>query len=179
LNSCQSTRITGAIHNVIFGGFSAEAVAQRLEDCKSNFIITMDAGVRGGRTVPLKPIVNEAINIAAKRGVAVNKVLCGHRAGEGVGPGAPGWVVGRDVELEKAVAACSNFCEPEVLDAEDPLFILYTSGSTGKPKGVLHTQAGYMVYAATSFKYIFDVKPESDVHFCTADIGWITGRHSS
>lgn len=136
----------------------------------------MDAGIRGGRQVPLKPVVNEAITIAAKRGVTVTKVLCGHRAGEGVGPGAPGWVAGRDVDLEKAVAGCSTVCEPEVLDAEDPLFILYTSGSTGKPKGVLHTQAGYMIYAATTFKYIFDVKPESDVHFCTADIGWITGH---
>ena len=109
-------------------------------------------------------------------GVKVRTVFCGHRAGPGTGPSVPGWDSSRDVELESSMAQHSNVCNPEVMEAEDPLFILYTSGSTGKPKGVLHTQAGYLIYAATSFKYVFDVKPETDIHFCTADIGWITGH---
>lgn len=98
-----------------------------------------------------------------------------HRVGDGVGSGSPGWVEGRDQDLDAALATAETECTPEVMAAEDPLFILYTSGSTGKPKGVLHTQAGYMVYAAETFKYVFDNKPE-DVHFCTADVGWITGE---
>lgn len=174
--ACLACARIGAVHNVVFGGFSAESVAQRLLDCNCVTVVTVDAGVRGGKKVPLKPVIDQACALVAEKGVVVKRVFCGQRAGGGIGPGAPGWVPGRDIELESGVAKQATECVPEVMDAEDPLFVLYTSGSTGKPKGVLHTQAGYMIYAATTFKYIFDVKPEKDVHFCTADIGWITGH---
>ena len=166
----------GAIHSVVFGGFSAEALAQRIVDCESDVIITTDAGIRGGRTIPLKSVGDAAIEIAAEQGVEVRCCLVHHRGGEGVGEGVPGWVDGRDVDMDAGMAVASIECEPEPMAAEDPLFILYTSGSTGKPKGVMHTQAGYLVWAATTCRYVFDLDPERDLHFCTADIGWITGH---
>ena len=166
----------GAIHSVVFGGFSADSLAQRIVDCTSDVMVTTDAGIRGGKPVPLKSIGDAAIELAAEEGVNVRCVLVNHRAGDGIGEGSPGWVPGRDVDMEAGMEAQETSCEPEVMEAEDPLFILYTSGSTGKPKGVLHTQAGYMVHAATTCKYVFDLKPERDLHFCTADIGWVTGH---
>ena len=166
----------GAIHSVVFGGFSADSLAQRIVDCTSDVLVTTDAGIRGGKPVPLKSIGDAAIELAAESGVEVRCVLVNHRAGDGIGEGSPGWITGRDVDMEEGMAAQGTTCEPEVMEAEDPLFILYTSGSTGKPKGVLHTQAGYMVHAATTCKYVFDLKPERDLHFCTADIGWVTGH---
>lgn len=166
----------GAIHSVVFGGFSADSLAQRIVDCTSDVMVTTDAGIRGGKPVPLKSIGDAAIELAAEEGVNVRCVLVNHRAGDGIGEGSPGWISGRDVDMEEGMAAQGTTCDPEVMEAEDPLFILYTSGSTGKPKGVLHTQAGYMVHAATTCKYVFDLKPERDLHFCTADIGWVTGH---
>lgn len=166
----------GAVHSVIFAGFSADAVADRIVNCDSDVVLTADAGVRGGKAVPLKDTVDKAIDLVHEQGGTVRKCLVTHRAGEGTGLGTPGWQEGRDVDLDAAMQAASTECSPEEMDAEDPLFILYTSGSTGKPKGVLHTQAGYMVYAGETFKYVFDYRPDEDVHFCTADIGWVTGH---
>lgn len=166
----------GAIHSVVFGGFSAESLAQRIVDCSSDVLITTDSGIRGGRIIPLKSIGDAAIELASAKGVDVRAVLVNHRAGEGVGPGSPNWVEGRDIDMDAGMAAAVTTCEPEIMDAEDPLFILYTSGSTGQPKGVMHTQAGYMIWTATTSKYVFDLDPERDLHFCTADIGWITGH---
>ncbi len=166
----------GAIHSVVFGGFSADSLGQRIIDCRSDVMITMDAAVRGGRIIPLKSVGDAAIELAAAKGVDVRLVLVSHRAGEGVGPGTPGWVKGRDVDMDAGMAEASKECEPEPMASEDPLFILYTSGSTGLPKGVMHTQAGYLIWAATTCKYVFDLDPDRDLHFCTADIGWITGH---
>lgn len=166
----------GAIHSVVFGGFSAESLAQRIVDCSSDVMMTTDAGIRGGRIIPLKAIGDAAIELAAEKGTIVRTVLVNHRAGDGVGSGAPNWVEGRDVDMDAGMKDSAQTCQPEVMEAEDPLFILYTSGSTGQPKGVMHTQAGYMVWTATTSKYVFDLHPERDLHFCTADIGWITGH---
>jgi len=130
----------GAVHSVIFAGFSSDAIADRIVNCGSDVVMTADAGVRGGKAVPLKASVDRAIELAEEQGGTVRKCLVTHRAGEGVGKDAPGWVAGRDIDLDEAMRGASGTaCEPEIMDAEDPLFILYTSGSTGKPKGVLHT----------------------------------------
>ena len=166
----------GAIHSVVFAGFSADSLAQRIIDCTSDVLVTCDAGIRGGRTIPLKAVGDDAIGIASAQGVTVRASFVLHRAGDGVGPDAPGWNSELDIDLAAGMADQPTTCEPEVMDAEDPLFILYTSGSTGTPKGVMHTQAGYMVWATTTMKYVFDMKPATDVWFCTADIGWITGH---
>ncbi len=163
------TRI-GAVHSIVFGGFSPDALAGRIHDCKSNFIITADEGVRGGRPIPLKANTDAAIAIAAKDGSKVDKVLVVKRTG-----GKIDWVEGRDVWYHEAVEAASLDCPPEEMKAEDPLFILYTSGSTGKPKGVLHTTGGYLVWAAMTHKYVFDYHDE-DIYWCTADVGWVTGH---
>jgi acyl-coenzyme A synthetase/AMP-(fatty) acid ligase len=140
-------------------------------NCKSDIVVTADAGVRGGRVVPLKPIIDTAVVNAEKRGVTVRKVLVHHRAGEGAHEGTPGWVKGRDYSLDQQISEVfrntigrgdsSVSFKPAIMNAEDPLFILYTSGSTGTPKGVLHTTGGYMVYAATTFKHIFDTRPSA------------------
>ncbi|RMF13956.1 MAG: acetate--CoA ligase, partial [Gammaproteobacteria bacterium] len=160
----------GAVHSVVFGGFSPEALAGRIEDGKARFVITADEGVRGGRTIPLKKNTDAACEIAAEMGQTVEKVLVVRRTG-----GSINWVDGRDVWYHEAVEGASTDCPPEEMNAEDPLFILYTSGSTGKPKGVLHTTGGYMVYASMTHQYVFDYH-DGDVYWCTADVGWITGH---
>ena len=156
----------GAIHSVVFGGFSAQSLADRIIDCKSTFLITADEGLRGGRTVPLKANADEAL----ARCPDCKTVLVVRRTG-----GEVGWKAGRDIWWHEESATVSEDCEPEVMDAEDPLFILYTSGSTGKPKGVLHTTAGYLVYAALTHQYVFDYR-DGEVYWCTADVGWVTGH---
>ena len=157
----------GAIHSVVFGGFSPDALAGRIQDCDSNFVITADEGLRGGRKVPLKANTDQAV----ERCPSVKHVLVIRRTG-----GDVGWTAGRDIWWhEAAAAAASDQCEPEEMSAEDPLFILYTSGSTGKPKGVLHTTGGYLVYASMTHEYVFDCKAD-DIYWCTADVGWVTGH---
>ncbi|XBQ17539.1 MAG: acetate--CoA ligase [Oceanicaulis sp.] len=156
----------GAVHSVVFGGFSPEALAGRIEDCKSEFVVTADQGVRGGKGVPLKENVDRAIDICG----GVKAVLCVRHTGAPVG-----WVEGRDHWHHELGLEVDSKCEPEPMKAEDPLFILYTSGSTGKPKGVLHTTGGYLVWASMTHEYTFDHR-EDDVFWCTADVGWVTGH---
>ncbi|MGZ2485880.1 acetyl-CoA synthetase [Rhizobium pisi] len=160
----------GAVHSVVFGGFSPEALAGRIVDCESTFVITCDEGVRGGRPVPLKDNTDTAIHIAARQHVIVDKVLVVRRTG-----GKTGWAPGRDLWHHQEVASVKAECPPVKMKAEDPLFILYTSGSTGKPKGVLHTTGGYLVYASMTHEYVFDYH-DGDVYWCTADVGWVTGH---
>jgi acetyl-CoA synthetase len=160
----------GAVHSVVFGGFSPEALAGRITDCDSTVVITADEGVRGSKSIPLKANCDAACDIASKAGKPVSKVLCVRRTG-----GDVNWDKGRDVWLHEAVKNVSDDCAPEPMNAEDPLFILYTSGSTGKPKGVLHTTGGYLVWAALTHEHVFDLK-EDDVYWCTADVGWVTGH---
>ncbi|KFB08684.1 acetate--CoA ligase [Nitratireductor basaltis] len=160
----------GAVHSVVFGGFSPDSLAGRIEDCKSDFVITADEGLRGGKKVPLKANTDKAIEIAEKAGAKVRNVLVVKRTGADVN-----WVDGRDLAYEAEMEKASAECEPEKMNAEDPLFILYTSGSTGKPKGVLHTTGGYLVYASMTHQYVFDYH-EGDVYWCTADVGWVTGH---
>ncbi|WP_300176195.1 acetate--CoA ligase [uncultured Aliivibrio sp.] len=161
------TRI-GAVHTVVFGGFSPEALAGRIVDSDAKVVITADEGVRGGRTVPLKKNVDDALNNPEV--TTIEKVVVFQRTGNDID-----WNEERDVWWHEATAVASAHCKPEAMNAEDPLFILYTSGSTGKPKGVLHTTGGYLVYATMTFKYIFDYQ-EGEVFWCTADVGWITGH---
>ncbi len=156
----------GAIHSIIFGGFSPDSIATRINDCESEFLITADEGVRGGKIIPLKKIADEALLQCPE----VKKCVVVKRTGNQVG-----WSHERDVFYDEITSNVSSKCDPEEMEAEDPLFILYTSGSTGKPKGVLHTTGGYMVYASMTHQYIFDYKPK-DVYFCSADIGWVTGH---
>ena len=156
----------GAVHSVVFGGFSPDALAGRIQDCDSNMVITADEGIRGGRPVPLKANTDAALESCPD----CNKVFVVRRTG-----GDIGWVDGRDVWYHEAMADASADCPPEEMNAEDPMFILYTSGSTGKPKGVLHTTGGYMVYASMTHQYVFDYK-DGDVYWCTADVGWVTGH---
>ena len=156
----------GAVHSVVFGGFSPDALAGRIQDCDSNLVITADEGLRGGKPVPLKANTDAALESCPD----CNKVIVVRRTG-----GDIGWVDGRDVWYHEAMADASADCPPEEMNAEDPMFILYTSGSTGKPKGVLHTTGGYMVYASMTHQYVFDYK-DGDVYWCTADVGWVTGH---
>ena len=156
----------GAIHSIIFGGFSPTSIAGRINDCKSDYIITADEGIRGGKIIPLKKITDEALNDCPN----VKKCVVVKRTGNAVN-----WVDGRDIYYNEMIKDVSNECIPEEMNAEDPLFILYTSGSTGKPKGVLHTTGGYMVYTSMTHQYIFDYK-KNDIYWCTADIGWVTGH---
>lgn len=156
----------GAIHSVVFGGFSPDALAGRIQDCDSNIVITADEGLRGGRPVPLKANTDAALENCPD----CNKVIVVRRTG-----GDVAWVEGRDVWYHEAMSAASADCPPEEMSAEDPMFILYTSGSTGKPKGVLHTTGGYMVYASMTHQYVFDYH-DGDIYWCTADVGWVTGH---
>ncbi|MFQ5533464.1 MAG: acetate--CoA ligase [Sphingomonadales bacterium] len=156
----------GAVHSVVFGGFSPDSLAGRIEDCASRCVITADEGVRGGKSIPLKANTDAAIEQAGN----VDSVIVVRHTG-----GAIDWVDGRDVWYHEAAEQVDDDCEPEEMAAEDPLFILYTSGSTGKPKGVLHTTGGYMVYAALTHQYVFDYH-DGDIYWCTADVGWVTGH---
>ena len=156
----------GAIHSVVFGGFSPDALAGRISDCESDIIITADEGVRGNKAIPLKSNTDAAMDIAGN----VRHCIVVKRTGNKID-----WKEGRDVWYEDLVNQSSSDCVPEVMAAEDPLFILYTSGSTGKPKGVMHTTGGYMVYASMTHEYVFDYKP-GDIYWCTADVGWVTGH---
>jgi len=156
----------GAIHSIIFGGFSPDSIAGRINDCQSDYIITADEGIRGGKIIPLKKITDEAL----KNCPNIKKCIVVKRTGNEVN-----WVTDRDVYYDDLIRDSSDKCEPEEMNAEDPLFILYTSGSTGKPKGVLHTTGGYMVYASMTHQYIFDYK-KNDIYWCSADIGWVTGH---
>lgn len=156
----------GAIHSIIFGGFSPDSIAGRINDCKSDYIITADEGIRGGKIIPLKKITDEALQQCPN----VKKCIVVKRTGNEVN-----WVDDRDVSYNEIIKSASDKCEPEEMSAEDPLFILYTSGSTGKPKGVLHTTGGYMVYASMTHQYIFNYK-KNDIYWCSADIGWVTGH---
>ena len=160
----------GAIHSVVFGGFSPEALAGRIHDCKSKIIITADEGIRGGKIIPLKENVDDAIKIANGLGTVVEKSLVIQRTGNKIS-----WDSSIDTWYHDEIEKVSGSCPPEEMAAEDPLFILYTSGSTGKPKGVLHTTGGYIVYASMTHEYIFDYKPD-DIYWCAADVGWITGH---
>jgi len=159
------TRI-GAIHSVVFGGFSPDALAGRLDDCKSDVVITADEGIRGGKPIPLKANTDAACKIVNH----VTTVVVVKRTG-----GDIDWVEGRDIWYHEAAANVPAECEPAEMSAEDPLFILYTSGSTGKPKGVLHTTGGYLVYASMTHQYVFDYH-DGEIYWCTADVGWVTGH---
>ena len=156
----------GAIHSVVFGGFSPDSLVGRIKDCRSTMLITADEGRRGGRAVPLKRNADNALRHCPE----VRDVIVVRQTG-----GAIDWVEGRDLWYHEACAAASADCPPEEMSAEDPLFILYTSGSTGQPKGVLHTTGGYLVYASMTHEYVFDYR-EGEVYWCTADVGWVTGH---
>ena len=160
----------GAIHSVVFGGFSPDSLAGRIEDCKSNVIITADEGLRGGRKVPLKANADAAIAKLPKTAVAVDHVIVVKRTGTPVN-----MEPGRDVWYHEAKEVVTAECPCAEMNAEDPLFILYTSGSTGRPKGVLHTTAGYLIYTAMTHQYVFDYH-DGDIYWCTADVGWVTGH---
>ncbi|XP_078154877.1 acetyl-CoA synthetase [Carex rostrata] len=164
----------GAVHSVVFAGFSAESLAQRIIDCKPKIVITCNAVRRGPKVIFLKDIVDTALTESAKNNVSVDICLT-YENTTAMKREETKWQDGRDVWWQDVVPNFPTKCDVEWVDAEDPLFLLYTSGSTGKPKGVLHTTGGYMVYTATTFKYAFDYKP-SDIYWCTADCGWITGH---
>ncbi len=157
----------GAVHSIVFGGFSPSALAGRLIDCDSHIIITADQGKRGGKAIALKNNVDQALE---NHDTIVKTVIMVKVTG-----GDVNFVEGRDVWYHEAAQKVTNICEPEEMNAEDPLFILYTSGSTGKPKGVLHTTGGYMVFASLTHKYVFDYH-DGDIYWCTADVGWVTGH---
>lgn len=159
------TRI-GAIHSVVFGGFAPDSIADRIMNSDSRFVITADEGRRGGKTIPLKNNVDQAL----EKIKSAQKVIVVRHTGNSVNMNSE-----RDVWYHDIVKGVSEVCEPQWMDSEDPLFLLYTSGSTGKPKGVLHTTGGYLVYAAMTHKYVFDLK-ENDIYWCTADVGWVTGH---
>jgi len=159
------TRV-GAIHSVVFGGFSPEALAGRIQDCDSSLIITADEGIRGGKKIPLKNNTDEALLKTS----CCKKCLVVQRTG-----GKINWNEERDFWYHEISSKVSDQCEPEEMNAEDPMFILYTSGSTGKPKGVMHTTGGYMVYASITHEYVFDYK-KNEIYWCTADVGWVTGH---
>ena len=156
----------GAVHSVVFGGFSPESLKDRILDCGAKLVITADYGVRGGKRVPLK----HNTDLALKHCPEVTDVLVVRRTGESID-----WVAGRDHWLHEMMATASPECAPEPMGAEDPLFILYTSGSTGKPKGLLHTTGGYLLYAAMTHQMVFDYR-DGEVYWCTADVGWVTGH---
>ncbi len=165
----QACARIGAIHSVVFGGFSAKSLGERIADAQACLVITADAGFRGGKTIALKPVVDEALNMPATD--CVRHVVVYQRARHPVN-----MVENRDIWWQDFIAGMPSVCEPEWMNAEDPLFILYTSGSTGTPKGVQHSSGGYLLGAIMSMHWVFDAKPASDVFWCTADVGWITGH---
>ena len=156
----------GAIHSVVFGGFSPEALAGRIRDADSNMVITADEGVRGGKRVPLKANTDQAVEACP----SVKHIVVVRHTGAEIA-----WNEGRDLWAHDLDAQVDDDCPPEEMAAEEPLFILYTSGSTGKPKGVLHTTGGYLVYASMTHQYVFDYH-EGEIYWCTADVGWVTGH---
>ena len=156
----------GAVHSIVFGGFSPDALAGRIHDCDSNIIITADEGLRGGRTVPLKANTDAALESCP----SIDKCVVVRRTDADIG-----WQADRDIWYHDLMETASSECPAEVMKAEDPMFILYTSGSTGKPKGVMHTTGGYMVYASMTHQYVFDYH-DGDIYWCTADVGWVTGH---
>ena len=156
----------GAVHSIIFGGFSAESIAGRILDCDSKFVVTADEGIRGGKIIPLKETVDKALEKCPE----VKKCLIVKRTGNKIN-----LIKDRDEYLDEVIINVDHFCKAEEMNSEDPLFILYTSGSTGKPKGVMHTSGGYLVYVSMTHEYIFNYK-QDDIYWCTADIGWITGH---
>ena len=156
----------GAVHSVVFGGFSPDALSGRITDCNSTCIITSDEGIRGGKSIPLKQNVDEALKNCSN----CTTCIVIKRTGSSIS-----WHDGRDIWYHQEMEQASVICPPEEMSAEDPLFILYTSGSTGKPKGVLHTTGGYMVYASITHQYVFDYQ-DGDIYWCTADVGWVTGH---
>ena len=158
----------GAVHCVVFGGFSPDSLASRIEDSQAKMVITADAGMRGGKLIPLKESVNQALEHAETD--SVEHVVVVHRTGNPVEMKPE-----RDLWYHEVITEVNEICPPEPMNAEDPLFILYTSGSTGKPKGVLHTTGGYLVYVNSTFREVFDIK-QDDIYWCTADVGWITGH---
>jgi len=162
----------GAVHSIVFGGFSPDSLADRIVDSGCEYLVTTDGVMRGAKAVTLKTNADQAMDLAAKQGVTVKTCVVYQRVGDKV---QTHMQAGRDHWWHDVMKGAAAACEPEWMDAEDPLFILYTSGSTGKPKGVLHTTAGYMVYVATTHKYIFDYH-DGDIFWCTADIGWVTGH---
>ena len=162
----------GAIHSIVFGGFSSTALADRIVDSSCTVVITTDGGFRGAKAIPIKANADEAITLAEKQGVHVKTCVVVQRVGEKVPVLMKN---GRDLWWHDEMSKADPVCEPEVMESEDPLFILYTSGSTGKPKGVMHTTAGYMVYTALTHRYVFDYH-QGDIWWCTADIGWVTGH---
>ena len=164
----QACARLGLTHSVVFGGFSAKSVQERIIDAGATLVIAADEQLRGGKAIPLKPAVDEAIAMGGCE--AVRKVIVYKRTG-----GTVGWNAGRDLWLHDVMAGQASTCEPEWVDAEHPLFILYTSGSTGKPKGVQHSTGGFLLWAAVTMKWTFDIKP-TDVFWCTADVGWVTGH---
>ncbi len=158
----------GAVHCVVFGGFSPDSLASRIDDSQAKLVITADQGMRGGKTIPLKENVDAALTFAGTS--SVEKMIVVHRTGHPIQ-----MKEGRDLWYHMEIMTVTDICPPEAMNAEDPLFILYTSGSTGKPKGVLHTTGGYLTYVNSTFREVFDIK-QDDVFWCTADVGWITGH---
>ena len=158
----------GAVHCVVFGGFSPDSLASRIKDSQAKLVITADAGMRGGKQLPLKESVDEALKLDGTH--SVEHVIVVHRTGNPIH-----FQQGRDLWYHEVITEVDEICPPEPMNAEDPLFILYTSGSTGKPKGVLHTTGGYLVYVNSTFREVFDLK-QDDIYWCTADVGWITGH---
>ena len=161
------TRI-GAVHCVVFGGFSPDSLASRIDDSQAKLVITADSGMRGGKPIPLKENVDAALDLDGTS--SVQNVIVVHRTGNPIT-----MKENRDLWYHMEIMTVTDICPPEPMNAEDPLFILYTSGSTGKPKGVLHTTGGYLTYVNTTFREVFDLK-QDDVFWCTADVGWVTGH---